>query len=89
MFDIVMGLADGEDLDINLLKQHVAEFAAKITKDEEFVIMRDQLKAKCLIELKGVPEKVPTPAADASTPSKQEAKAEPATENKPVSGVPK
>jgi F-type H+/Na+-transporting ATPase subunit alpha len=79
MFDIVLNMADGEDIDLNALKVNVHEFAAKITKDEEYDAIRDQLKAKCLIELKGAPaaktedkpaEAPPTeqpPAADKDT----------------------
>jgi F-type H+-transporting ATPase subunit alpha len=48
MFDLVLNLGDGEDLDIDALKINVRDFAAKITKDEEYDSIRDQLKAKCL-----------------------------------------
>jgi F-type H+/Na+-transporting ATPase subunit alpha len=58
MLDIVLGLAPGEDLDTNALHKSAAEFAAKITKEEDFDAVRDQLKAKCLIELKGAPKPV-------------------------------
>ena len=55
MFDIVLGLAEGEDLDINALKRSANEFAAKITEDEDYEKVKAELKAKCLIELKGAP----------------------------------
>lgn len=65
MFDIVLNLEDGADLDINALKLHVLEYAPKITKDEEFDSIRDQLKAVCLIEIKGGPSDTAKPAPEA------------------------
>ena len=59
MFDLVLNLGDGENLDLNALKLSVGEFAAQITKDEDYERVRDQLKAKCLVELKGVPKNPP------------------------------
>lgn len=56
MFDIVLNLEDGAQLDISALKINVNEYAGKITKDEEYEGIRDQLKAKCLVEIKGAPE---------------------------------
>ncbi|HSX45800.1 MAG TPA: sodium-transporting two-sector ATPase [Candidatus Saccharimonadia bacterium] len=53
MFDIILNLGDGEELDINKLKMKSNEFASKITKDEEFDSIRDQLKAQCVVDLKG------------------------------------
>jgi F-type H+-transporting ATPase subunit alpha len=67
MFDLVLNLPDGEDIDLTALKLNANEFAAKITKDEEFDAVRDQLKAKCLIEIKGGPEK-PAEAKPEETP---------------------
>jgi hypothetical protein len=58
MFDLVLNLADGEEIDINALKIKAPEFAAKVTKDEEYDGIRDQLKAEVLLELKApAPEK--------------------------------
>jgi F-type H+-transporting ATPase subunit alpha len=48
MFDIVLNLEDGVELDISGMKSKVPEFAAKITKDEEYDAIRDQLKAACV-----------------------------------------
>ncbi|MDB5185252.1 MAG: atpA [Candidatus Saccharibacteria bacterium] len=73
MFDLILNLGDGEELDINSLKLNVAEFAAKVTKDEEYDAIRDQLKAKCLVELKGAPA-ADKPAADAEVPPAAAAK---------------
>jgi F-type H+-transporting ATPase subunit alpha len=52
MLDIVLNLKTEEKLDVSQLKLNVKEFAAKITKDEEFEKVRDELKAKCIVELK-------------------------------------
>jgi F-type H+-transporting ATPase subunit alpha len=52
MFDLVLNLKSDEGLDINLLKTSAAAFAEHITKDEDYETIRDQLKAKCIINLK-------------------------------------
>ncbi|HSX07584.1 MAG TPA: sodium-transporting two-sector ATPase [Candidatus Saccharimonadales bacterium] len=52
MMDITLNLQDNEMLDVSTLKANVAEFATKVTKDEEFEKVRDELKAKSLVELK-------------------------------------
>jgi len=57
MFDLVLNLEDGADLDLNALKLNANEYALKITKDEEYDAIREQLKTKCLVELKGIPGK--------------------------------
>ncbi|HTB48677.1 MAG TPA: sodium-transporting two-sector ATPase [Verrucomicrobiae bacterium] len=75
MLDLVLNMQDGEDLDIGTLKLNVNEFAGKITKDEDYEQVRAQLKAKCSIELKGVPSQPPatnaTPPAATGTPANQ------------------
>jgi F-type H+/Na+-transporting ATPase subunit alpha len=63
MFDIVLNLRPNEDVDIGLLKANAPAYAAKITKDEDFASMRDQLKATCLINMAGKkPAAAPAPA---------------------------
>ncbi len=80
MFDLVLNMADGEELDLNNLKLNVSEFAAKITKDEEFESIRDQLKVKCIVEIKGAEEseskdkKDGEPTADGDKPKEAEPK---------------
>ena len=84
MFDLVLNMADGEEMDLNTLKLNVNEFAAKITSDEDYDTIRDQLKAKCLIQLKGAPAaekpkeeaKPPEAKADESADKKADKKAE-------------
>jgi len=71
MFDLVLNLADGEELDINALKIKAPEFAAKVTKDEEYDSIRDQLKAEVLLELRAPTrekkeEAAPPPSEDAA-----------------------
>jgi F-type H+-transporting ATPase subunit alpha len=52
MLDIVLNLDAETKIDVDTLKTNVNDFAVKITKDEEFDAIRDQLKAKCTVELK-------------------------------------
>lgn len=68
MFDIVLNLAPGQNLDISAMKANVASLAAKVTKDDEYEKIRDQLRALCV----GQP---PQPAA-APAPASQKAPAE-------------
>ncbi len=72
MFDLVLNASENEELDLNALKLHVSEYAAKVTSDENYASVRDELKAKCLVELKGAPKSVetPHPAAEAEQPTK-------------------
>ena len=56
MMDLILNLGDGEDLDLTALKIAAPDYAKKITKDEEYDAIRDELKAKCLIKLAGAPE---------------------------------
>ena len=66
MFDIALNLAAGEQLDTNALKLNAPEYAAKITKDEEFDSIRDQLKTKCVAAAKK-PEPAPAKTEEAQT----------------------
>lgn len=78
MFDLVLNLADGEQLDLTALKANAIEYAAKITKDEEFDSVRDQLKAICLANS-------PQPAAQ---PAAQAPPAAPPTDDGKTEGKP-
>lgn len=75
MFDIVLGLKPNEDIDINVMKASVAEFAAKITKDDDFDAVRDELKTKCLIKMTQARKPAaPAAPAPASSPAQTEDK---------------
>lgn len=52
MLDIILNCEEGTPLDVNQLKLMVNEFAAKITSDDMYDAVRDELKAKCAPELK-------------------------------------
>jgi F0F1-type ATP synthase alpha subunit len=67
MMDLILNLPDGEQLDINAMKLHANEFAEQVTGDDNYEVVRDQLKAKVIIELKGAP--TTPPAADAEKPA--------------------
>lgn len=72
MFDIVLNLEDGEDLDLSVLKISANESADGIKKDEDYDNVRNLLKDKCLVKLKGV---AATPAAEPDKQAKQPAEA--------------
>lgn len=63
MMDLILNGPDGEELDLNAMKISANEFAKLVTSDENYEAARDQLKAKCIIELKGAP--APKPAGEA------------------------
>ncbi|HWB38907.1 MAG TPA: sodium-transporting two-sector ATPase [Candidatus Saccharimonadales bacterium] len=86
MFDLVLNLADGEDLDINALKLNVHDAAAKIKTDEEYDAVRDELKAKCLVQVQGPPaaDKSGTDQAPPGTAAGDEAKTDGAAAAKPA-----
>jgi hypothetical protein len=50
MFDIVLGVEASQHLDVNALKLNVNEFAAKITKQEDYEKIRDKLRATCVTQ---------------------------------------
>ena len=50
MMDIVLNSKEGEKIDVGTLKNLVLEYAPKVTKDEEYDKVRDELKAKSLIK---------------------------------------
>jgi len=69
MFEIVLDLEDGVDLDLHRLKQQVGDYAAKISKEDDYAKVRDELKAACSIQAHAaaaepaVPEAAPEPVA--------------------------
>lgn len=78
MLDIVLNLADGLELDTNILKMHANDFAAKITKEEEFEGVRDLLIKECTKE---IVKKTP-PKKDDSQSEPQSADGQPGTGEK-------
>ncbi|HMH31078.1 MAG TPA: sodium-transporting two-sector ATPase [Methylomirabilota bacterium] len=64
MFDLVLNLQEGEDLQLHSLKTKANEYAAKITKDEDYDHVRNDLKQFCLVK-PAEPSK-PEPAAVAA-----------------------
>lgn len=50
MLDIVLNAKEDEKIDVGTLKNLVLEYAPKVTKEEEYDKMRDELKAKSLIK---------------------------------------
>lgn len=49
MFAIILDLADTEQISTLSLKEKVKQYAVKVTSDEEFDKIRDELKAECII----------------------------------------
>lgn len=66
MFNIVLSIGDKETLDIKKMKSLVTEYAAKVKDDKTFETVKNELKAKSLVELKGAPAAAPAPAAPAA-----------------------
>ncbi len=60
MLDIILNLAEGETLDVSNLKLNVVEHAAKVTADELYDQVRDELKAKAVIK----PKEADSPKAE-------------------------
>jgi F-type H+-transporting ATPase subunit alpha len=85
MMDLILNLGDGEDLNITALKIAAPDYAKKITKDEEYEAIRDELKAACLVKLAGAPE--PKPAEP--EPPKVVAKDKSKMSNKELAGFKK
>lgn len=92
MFDIVLNLGDGEELNLDVLKKEANKYAAQVTADEGYEGVRDQLKTACLIELKGVPAatKAPAPVVPATDkPAADKSAEKPAKDAKELAGASK
>jgi F-type H+-transporting ATPase subunit alpha len=50
MLDIILNMADGEELDFESLKLNAHEFAKHVTGDDAYESIRNQLKTACLIK---------------------------------------
>jgi len=83
MMDIVLNLEDGATLDVNTLKLSVHEAGAKITKDEDFDAVRDELKTKC-VKLPPPPEPAESekPPEGGDKPAEKSEKEEPKADEK-------
>lgn len=86
MFDIVLNMNEGEQLDMSALRINVEEHAGKVTKDEEFDSIRDQLRAKCISNAAPAPTTTSAPTAPAESPNteKTEDKSEQESAKEPV-----
>ena len=72
MFDIALNLEPGIELDVPLLQLNVAVYAAKITSEDQYAAIRDQLKATCLVKpVTPPPAKPQAPAAPPPTGAKK------------------
>lgn len=80
MFDIVLNVQDSEEVNINSLKQNANQYASKIKSEEDYENIKQELKAVCLVELKGASKPAPAspPQSDATPVPPQ-----PQTEIKP------
>ncbi len=52
MLDIILNSDDTKPLDVNMLKLHVNEYAPKVTGDDNYEKVRDELRAASSVELK-------------------------------------
>lgn len=68
MLDIILTLQDGETLDISAMKLNVAECAAKVTGDDKYDFVKDELKAKSLLQLKGTENLKPAVSSPTEKP---------------------
>lgn len=83
MMDIVLNLDSGLQLDIGTLKLHAPEAATKVTGDENYEKVRDELQAMCVKRLAGVPGTQQTPAPE-TPPSPEAAPATPVAQPEKV-----
>ncbi len=79
MFDLVLNVQDGEELDVAVLKLNVTKYAAQVTEESLYDGVRDQLKAACLVEIKGAPTSTSAPATEPAA-AETEKEAQPAAE---------
>ncbi len=69
MLDIVLNLENGLELDVSSMKLHANEFAAKVTKDEDYETIRGQLMAACVVNAKTTTPLAQTPTAAPAPPT--------------------
>lgn len=79
MLDIVLNLEDGAELDVSTLKLNVVDYAKKITSDDMYDKIRDELKAKVATAAsapaaaKEAPKQEPTAPGTPPKPAEAEA----------------
>ncbi|HET7060056.1 MAG TPA: sodium-transporting two-sector ATPase [Candidatus Saccharimonadales bacterium] len=64
MLDLVLGLGEGEDIDISALKKDVNQAAATIKNDQDFEHVRDTMKTKHAIKLSNAVPAAGNPVAN-------------------------
>ncbi len=77
MLDIILGARAGETIDISALKLHAPELALKISQEKQYEAVKNELKTKCSVELKGAvvhPVQAITSEDQKPVPEKAEAK---------------
>ncbi len=79
MLDIVLNLEEGAVLDINALKLNANDFAAKVSSDEDYPRIHDQLLQECV---KNAPKPPQKPAATEAEKGKTEPEPKTATDSK-------
>jgi len=84
MLDIVLNLDDGLKLDVGSLKLNVNDFAPQ-ANDENYDQLRDQLKEKCIVQLKGAP--APAKPAETENPADTTKPDEPKSKDKKAENV--
>lgn len=52
MLDIILNMGEGESFSVEALKKNVAEISAQLKDDKDFERLRDELKAKSIVEIK-------------------------------------
>ena len=55
ILDVAINLENGESIDLNSLKSLAKEMTKETITDENYDLIRNDIKSKCLVELKGVP----------------------------------
>lgn len=55
MFDIVLSLNEGENIDINSLKLHVADYAEKIKQEKDYNLFLQKLRNICVTNINNTP----------------------------------
>ena len=57
ILDIVINLSNGESIDLDSLKSLANEMTSQAVSEENYEFTRNELKSKCLTDLKGMTSK--------------------------------